>query len=94
MRNPLSYLSQCSTLVFMAYNIVDKNWGILGISCSTRDIHQKQLITGLRKPANLKDILVKAKLRDPPRMYRPQNLAIPATPKLADIALNSIKVTE
>ena len=47
-------------------NIVDKNWGILGISCSTRDIHQKQLITGLRKPANLKDILVKAKLRDPP----------------------------
>ena len=51
--------------------IVNKNWDILGRSCSTREIFQKNLITGFRKPTSMKQILVRAKLRDPPK---PPNL--------------------
>ena len=46
--------------------MVTKNWDILGRSCSTREIYQKNLIVGFRKPTNIKQILVRAKLGNTP----------------------------
>ena len=42
--------------------VVAKNWDILGRSCSTREIHSKNVLTAYRRPKNLKDLLVRAKL--------------------------------
>ena len=42
--------------------LVQNNWDILGRSCSTRKIHQNRLIAAYKKPKNLKDLLVRAKL--------------------------------
>ena len=57
-------------------SIVTKNWDILGRSCSTREIHQKKLITAFRKPKSLRDVLVKARLptrKSPPTHSLPSN---------------------
>ena len=43
--------------------VVTKNWDILGKSCTTRSIHKSSILTAFRRPKNLKDYLVKAKLR-------------------------------
>ena len=43
-------------------DIVNQNWGMLGRSCSTRDIFEKKVLTAYRRPKNLKDILVRARL--------------------------------
>ena len=46
-------------------NQVRKTWGLLGRSSSTRDLHSLTLNVGLRRPKNLRDILVKSKLQPP-----------------------------
>ena len=62
--------------------LVQSNWDILGRSCSTRKIHQTKLTAAYRKPKNLKDILVRARLpskatdrtsqgEDPPKPCNP-----------------------
>ena len=43
--------------------VVNDNWDILGKSCTTRSIHKTPLITAFRRPKNLKDYLVRAKLK-------------------------------
>ena len=42
-----------------------KTWDLLDRSSSTRDLHSLTLKVGLRRPNNLRDILVKAKLKTP-----------------------------
>ena len=42
--------------------VVTKNWDILGKSCTTRTIHKVPVLTAFRRPKNLKDYLVRAKL--------------------------------
>ena len=42
--------------------IVQNNWDILGTSSTTSHIHQRKLLTGYRRPKNLRDILVKAQV--------------------------------
>ena len=42
--------------------ITRENWDILGTSSTTTYIHQKKLMTGYRRPKNLRDLLVKAKI--------------------------------
>ena len=49
--------------------VVNKNWDILGKSCSTRSIHKNPVLNAFMRPTNLKDILVRARLpreRDDP----------------------------
>lgn len=41
--------------------IVRDNWDILGSSQKTTYLHQRRLVTGLRKPNNTRDLLVRAK---------------------------------
>ena len=41
--------------------IVKRNWGILSHSSKTRDIHKRRLIIALRKPTNLRNLLVGAR---------------------------------
>ena len=43
--------------------VVTKNWDVLGKSCSTRAIHRTPILNAFRRPKNLKDLLVRAKLR-------------------------------
>ena len=43
-------------------DIVRENWDILGRSCSTREIHEKGTLIAHRRPKNLRDLLVRAKL--------------------------------
>ena len=43
--------------------VVTKNWDLLGKSCTTRSIHRVPVLNAFRRPKNLKDILVRAKLR-------------------------------
>ena len=50
--------------------LVKNNWDILGRSCSTRGLFERGILTAFRRPKNLKDILVRArlpptKLKDP-----------------------------
>ena len=52
--------------------IVQDNWDILGHSCSTRELHNKKVITAYRRPKNLRDILVRARLPRP--RDKPKNL--------------------
>ena len=42
--------------------VVQENWDILGKSCATREIHKKRVLTSFRRPKNLRDALVRAKL--------------------------------
>ena len=42
--------------------IVQDNWDILGSSCATREIFDKKVLTAYRRPKNLRDLLVRAKL--------------------------------
>ena len=44
-------------------NVVTKNWDLLGKSCTTRSIHKVSVLTAFRRPKNLKDHLVRAKLK-------------------------------
>ena len=43
--------------------VVTNNWDILGKSCTTRPIHKNSVITAFKRPKNLKDYLVRAKLK-------------------------------
>ena len=43
-------------------NIFHQNWNILGRSITTQHIQNKQLVCGFRRPKNLRDILVRAKV--------------------------------
>ena len=45
--------------------IVTENWDILGRSCSTRATFEKRLLTAYRRPKNLRDLLVRARLPRP-----------------------------
>ena len=42
--------------------LVNQNWDILGRSCSTRRLFEGGTLTAYRRPKNLKDLLVRAKL--------------------------------
>ena len=42
--------------------LVSDNWDTLGRSCSTRTIFEKGVLTAYRRPKNLRDLLVRAKL--------------------------------
>ena len=42
--------------------VVDKNWDLLGKSCTTRAIHREQVIGAFKRPKNLRDYLMKARL--------------------------------
>ena len=44
-------------------NQVQKTWGLLGRFSSTRDLHSLKLKVGLRRPKNLRDILVESKFQ-------------------------------
>ena len=44
-------------------NVVNKNWDLLGKSCTTRAIYREKVMGAFRRPKNLKDYLMKAKLR-------------------------------
>ena len=44
-------------------NVVTKNWDILGKSCTTRNIHNVSVLSAFRRPMNLNDYLVRAKLK-------------------------------
>ena len=41
--------------------LVKKNWDILARSCTTKDLHTKDLKIGYRRPKNLKDFLVRSR---------------------------------
>ena len=43
-------------------SVVDKNWDLLGKSCTTHTIYREQVIGAFKRPKNLRDYLVKAKL--------------------------------
>ena len=43
--------------------LVVKKWDILGKSCTTRTIHKASVLGAFRRPKNLKDMLVRARLR-------------------------------
>ena len=43
--------------------VVTSNWDLLGKSCTTRSIHRVPLLAAFRRPKNLKDTLVRAKLK-------------------------------
>ena len=43
--------------------VVEKNWDLLGKSCTTRAIYRERLLGAFRRPKNLKDYLMKARLR-------------------------------
>ena len=43
-------------------DLVHGNWDILGRSCSTRGLYERGMLTAYRRPKNLKDLLVRAKL--------------------------------
>ncbi len=45
--------------------IIKNNWGLLAKSIATRDLHSKKVIFGHRRPKNLKDLLVRARLPSP-----------------------------
>ena len=49
-----------------ARTIVQKNWPILGTSPTTLHIYQRKLMTGYRRPKNLRDMLVKALIKPIP----------------------------
>ena len=46
-------------------DIVKRNWDILDKSSSTREILKWKTTQGFRRPTNIKDILVKARVLDP-----------------------------
>ena len=54
-------------------NQVRKTWDLLDRSSSTRDLHSLTLKVGLRRPKNLRDILVKSKLQIPEDKTGPKN---------------------
>ena len=54
-------------------NQVRKTWDLLDRSSSTRDLHFLTLKVGLRRPNNLRDILVKSKLQTPGDETCPKN---------------------
>ena len=41
-------------------DIIHKNWPILGTSSTTTHVYKKKLMTGYRRPKNLRDILIRA----------------------------------
>ena len=43
-------------------SVVEKNWDLLGKSCTTRAIYREQVIGAFKRPKNLRDHLMKAKL--------------------------------
>ena len=45
---------------------VESTWDLLGRSCSTRFIQNKNLVVGYRRPKNMRDLLVKARLPPSP----------------------------
>ena len=44
-------------------NVVDRNWDLLGKSCTTRAIYREKVIGAYSHPKNLRDLLVKARLK-------------------------------
>ena len=44
-------------------NVVQKNWDLLGKSFTTRAIYREKVLSAFRRPKNLKDYLVRAKLK-------------------------------
>ena len=54
-------------------SLLMENWDILGKSNTTRDIHDTHIMVAYRRPKNLKDHLVHAKLRNPDKLVRPPN---------------------
>jgi hypothetical protein len=56
-------------------NTVDKNWDLLGKSSQTSFLQKSKLVTGFRRPQNLRDMLVRAKLSPKPQPQVP-NLVI------------------
>ena len=57
-----TYTPQCNELP----TLVKKNWGIVQRSSTTKNLAKKRLVVAYRRPKNLRDILVRAKI--------PQNL--------------------
>ena len=53
-------------------NIVTQHWDMLGRNNTTRKIHQKGLMVGYRRPQNLRDLLVRARVK---RQKTPRTLA-------------------
>ena len=51
--------------------VVSKKWDLLGKSCTTRSIHRVPLLAAFRRSTNLKDILVRAKVRQPEPQREP-----------------------
>ena len=62
-------------------NIAKKNWDILGKSTNTTFLHESRLLTAYRRPANLRDMLVKAdcKIRQPKGSNSNPSSSIPPT---------------
>jgi hypothetical protein len=54
-------------------NTVVNNWDLLGKSSQTAFLQKKKLITGYKRPKNLRDILVRAKLSPP----KANNIQVP-----------------
>ena len=55
-----SYTPQCNELP----TLVKKNWGIVQRSSTTKNLAKRRLVVAYRRPKNLRDILVRAKLPD------------------------------
>ena len=56
-------------------DIIFKNWKILGSSTTTRHIYEKRLMVGYRRPKNLRDLLVRAKIP-----FKPQDSVVTQRP--------------
>jgi hypothetical protein len=50
-------------------DVVQKNWDLLKRSVATKELSEKRIIFGYRRPKNLRDLLVKSKLD-----YHPENI--------------------
>ena len=59
--------------------IVQDNWDLLGSSCSTRSIFEKKPLTAYRRPKNLRDLLVRAKI-PPQRVEKSTDQGTPSNP--------------
>ena len=61
-------------------SIVHRNWDLLGKSCATRQIHQTPITTAYRRPKNLREFLVRARLPLANRETKPNNTETPCNP--------------
>ena len=76
--------------------IVSRHWDFLGKSTNTQKLHKKHLMVGYRRPKNLRDLLVRADVRDKtpkPRIntHNIGNDAAPAPPPNASLIQKNIR---